>query len=177
MLAELLRAASCQAACGSPRLCSKCHAQEGRENPTGEGTRGQGQRTQPSCVDIPFYLENIFVFLCAFHFPLYFYKLCCDAERQRLEATTLAFMWASAERVLGAVHGQAGVSPAATSVSGNLGASIKPSDRAEVALGDRKQSAGLYGTKGTAQIGGARPRGAAGSPGMAVTGGSLAARG
>lgn len=65
----------------------------------------------------------------------------------------------------------------AASVSGNLRAYIKLSDRAGEALGDRKQSAGLYCTKGTAQLGGARPCRGAGSPRMALMAESLAARG
>lgn len=79
-------------------------------------------------------------------------------------------MWASAEPVLGAVHGRAGLSLAAASVSGNLGASIKP-----VLTAPRKP----WETENRtwAPTGSARPRGAAGSPRTALAGGSLAAGG
>lgn len=69
------------------------------------GTGGQGQRTQLSCFNISFYLENIFVILYAFPLPLIFTSCAATPSRSGSRRLCWRFMSASAEFILGAVHG------------------------------------------------------------------------
>lgn len=69
------------------------------------GTGGQGQRTQLSCFNISFYLENIFVILYAFPLPLIFTSCAATPSQSGSRRPCWRFMSASAELILGAVHG------------------------------------------------------------------------
>lgn len=69
------------------------------------GTGGQGQRTQLSCFNISFYLENIFVILYAFPLPLIFTSRAATPSWSGSRRPCWRFMSASAEFILGAVHG------------------------------------------------------------------------
>lgn len=78
---------------------------QGMEAPQVRGTGGQGQRTQLSCFNISFYLENIFVILYAFPLSLIFTSCAATPSQSGSRRPCWCFMSASAEFILGAVHG------------------------------------------------------------------------
>lgn len=141
------------------------------------GGPGAEAKEHSSLVSTFFYLENIFVFLCAFPFPIFISRAAALRRGSGSGDLCRLFMLASAELALGAVHGHSGLSWAAASVSGNLGASIKP-----VLTGPREPWETAHRTRLVLHQGHGPNRQcqacrAAGSPRVALLGGSLAARG
>lgn len=68
LLVELLHRASCHTLVGLCVSVQRATCQMDVETRSVRRTQG-GQRTQLSCFNVSFFLENIFVFLCAFPFP------------------------------------------------------------------------------------------------------------
>lgn len=74
-----LHGASCPAPVGL-RVC----VQSTMRHVSAGDPRLRPKNTTNSCFHISFYLESIFVFLCAFPFPPYFHKPHCNLEQQWL---------------------------------------------------------------------------------------------
>lgn len=91
--------------CTGPCASIQSTEAQGMEAPQVRGTGGQGQRTQLSCFNISFYLENIFVILYAFPLPLIFTSCAATPSQSGSRRPCWCFMSASAEFILGAVHG------------------------------------------------------------------------